>query len=65
MGSERTFYVGKKVMIYNGGTDMNLKEVYAILMEQASEASSMKERIWDRIMIALKIFGVIVETSEQ
>lgn len=52
-------------MIYNGGTDMNLKEVYAILMEQASEASSMKERIWDRIMIALKIFGVIVETSEQ
>lgn len=44
---------------------MNLKEVYAILMEQASEASSMKERIWDRIMIALKIFGVIVETSEQ
>lgn len=43
---------------------MNLREIYAILMEQALEASSMKEQIWNRIMINLRITGMLADTDE-
>lgn len=42
---------------------MNLAEVYMILIEQAPEEDSMKERIWNRIMAALKIYEVIGDTD--
>ena len=44
---------------------MNLTEVYLILTEQAAEASSMKEKIWKRIMAALKMTRIVGDTDKK